>query len=273
PTIVIDVGREKGAEDLTECYKHYPTTPALQLPRVVGRGHDGQATRAVVRPGDGHGEDGPGLGQEAHGRGGPTILRQMIRGRTACGKRRPRRRRSRGCSGGRPSSSGGGRARGKSEKVKSERVKSENAEPNNVPTEAVEEEADEMTYAPYRPSKLRYGLAHPDPVVENATLAAVEPPDVTYNLALPADIISNGRRRRRGCGDCRGIARPARRDARGGDCPGRGLSRGGAGRLFLGARYCPASRRGSDQSGPCPKSQADEEAHNNQLTAKTPLRN
>ncbi|EJK75907.1 hypothetical protein THAOC_02355 [Thalassiosira oceanica] len=74
-----------------------------------------------------------------------------------------------------------------------ERVKSENAEPNNVPTEAVEEEADEMTYAPYRPSKLRYGLAHPDPVVENATLAAVEPPDVTYNLALPADIIGEGR--------------------------------------------------------------------------------
>ena len=84
----------------------------------------------------------------------------------------------------------------KSEGVKSEKVKSENDEPNgdgDGRKEVVEEEADEMTYAPYRPSKLRYGLAHPDPVVENATLAAVEPPDVTYNLAMPADIISEGR--------------------------------------------------------------------------------
>ena len=107
--------------------------------------------------------------------------------------RRPRKRRRDGSD---------GRQYGKSEgRVKSEKVKSENAKPNDDENEnendgrreAIEEEADEITYAPYRPSKLGYGMAHPDPVVENATLAAVEPPDITYNLALPADIISEGK--------------------------------------------------------------------------------
>lgn len=70
--------------------------------------------------------------------------------------------------------------RSRSARVKSEKVKSESAEPNGDgggvdPMEAVEEEADEITYKPYRPSKLRYG------------------PDVTYKLALPADIVSEGR--------------------------------------------------------------------------------
>ncbi|EJK59090.1 hypothetical protein THAOC_20731, partial [Thalassiosira oceanica] len=47
-------------------------------------------------------------------------------------------------------------------------------------------------------------------------------------------------------GDGRGIARPARRDAGGGDRPGRGLSASpGDGRFFLGARR-PGDRRGSD---------------------------
>ena len=36
----------------------------------------------------------------------------------------------------------------------------------------------------YVPSKLRLGAAHPDPVVETASLAAVEPPDITYLLHL-----------------------------------------------------------------------------------------
>lgn len=34
------------------------------------------------------------------------------------------------------------------------------------------------------PSKLHVGAAHPDPVVETASLAAVEPPDITYQLHL-----------------------------------------------------------------------------------------
>ena len=37
------------------------------------------------------------------------------------------------------------------------------------------------------------GRSHPDPVVENATLAACSPPDISYNLAMPADIILDGK--------------------------------------------------------------------------------
>ena len=57
----------------------------------------------------------------------------------------------------------------------------------------LDELEEEMTYKSYRPAKLVFGRDHPDPVVENATLAAVLPPDVTYNLALPANIISEGK--------------------------------------------------------------------------------
>ncbi|EJK76553.1 hypothetical protein THAOC_01679, partial [Thalassiosira oceanica] len=166
------------------------------------RRRDGQATRAVVRPGHGHGEDGPGLGQEAHGRGGPGIRRPDEVGRRAgrCshggGGRgaaqaagRARRGARRPVLGvpdleraGSAAHGGGGAAASRGPGPAGPGRGSENAEPNNVPTEAVEEEADEMTYAPYRPSKLRYGLAHPDPVVENATLAAVEPPDSRRHL-------------------------------------------------------------------------------------------
>ena len=36
----------------------------------------------------------------------------------------------------------------------------------------------------YQPSKLQIGCAHPDPVVETASLAGVEPPAITYQLHL-----------------------------------------------------------------------------------------
>mmetsp|Transcript_20487 Transcript_20487/g.41163 ORF Transcript_20487/g.41163 Transcript_20487/m.41163 type:complete len:1688 (+) Transcript_20487:177-5240(+) len=55
------------------------------------------------------------------------------------------------------------------------------------------EEAEEISYTPYKPAKLTYGKIHPDPVVENSTLGAVAPPDVTYNLAMPAEIIYEGK--------------------------------------------------------------------------------
>ncbi|XP_020810119.1 protein strawberry notch homolog 1 isoform X2 [Drosophila serrata] len=42
------------------------------------------------------------------------------------------------------------------------------------------------TFAEYWPSKLNFGVAHPDPVVETATLSSVELPDITYELSLPA---------------------------------------------------------------------------------------
>jgi hypothetical protein len=55
------------------------------------------------------------------------------------------------------------------------------------------EDEQEITYTPYRPKKLKYGRNHPDPVVENSTLGSVEPPDITYNLVMPADIIAEGK--------------------------------------------------------------------------------
>ena len=48
------------------------------------------------------------------------------------------------------------------------------------------------TYQNYTPSKVQEGQPHPDPVVESASLAAVEPPDVTYRHAL-RDVVSLGK--------------------------------------------------------------------------------
>lgn len=62
-----------------------------------------------------------------------------------------------------------------------------------VPEQAVEDEEVDYeeigvadTFAEYWPSKLKFGMAHPDPVVETATLSSVELPDITYQLSLPA---------------------------------------------------------------------------------------
>nr|XP_017015411.2 protein strawberry notch [Drosophila takahashii] len=43
------------------------------------------------------------------------------------------------------------------------------------------------TFAAYWPSKLKVGRAHPDSVVETATLSSVELPDITYKLDLPPE--------------------------------------------------------------------------------------
>uniref|UniRef100_A0A158R3X8 Strawberry notch homolog 1 n=1 Tax=Syphacia muris TaxID=451379 RepID=A0A158R3X8_9BILA len=48
------------------------------------------------------------------------------------------------------------------------------------------------TYADYRPAKLRSGLAHPDCVVETASLSSVTPPDIYYNLTIPEELIDTG---------------------------------------------------------------------------------
>ena len=60
---------------------------------------------------------------------------------------------------------------------------------DNERDDELDEVEEEMTYEAYRPAKLLYGKEHPDPVVENSTLAAVLPPDITYNLAIPANVI------------------------------------------------------------------------------------
>ncbi|XP_016944641.3 protein strawberry notch homolog 1 [Drosophila suzukii] len=61
------------------------------------------------------------------------------------------------------------------------------------PEQAVEDEEVDYeeigvadTFAAYWPSKLKVGRAHPDPVVETATLSSVELPDITYQLGLPS---------------------------------------------------------------------------------------
>ncbi|KAH8323559.1 hypothetical protein KR067_013748, partial [Drosophila pandora] len=61
-----------------------------------------------------------------------------------------------------------------------------------APEQAVEDEEVDYeeigvadTFAEYWPSKLKFGMAHPDPVVETATLSSVELPDITYQLSLP----------------------------------------------------------------------------------------
>ncbi|PIO76469.1 helicase protein, partial [Teladorsagia circumcincta] len=41
------------------------------------------------------------------------------------------------------------------------------------------------TYADYVPAKLRSGVAHPDCVVETASLSSVAPPDVKYQISIP----------------------------------------------------------------------------------------
>merc|ERR1719347_2457943 len=45
------------------------------------------------------------------------------------------------------------------------------------------------TYSNYKPVKLQVGKPHPDSVVETASLASVEPPDVWYELSLPEEVI------------------------------------------------------------------------------------
>jgi len=81
----------------------------------------------------------------------------------------------------------------------------ESATPANALEEAIDllllEEADDAadevekreTFMEYYPSKLLYGSAHPDPVVETATLASVEPPNVTYTLAAHKELVDERR--------------------------------------------------------------------------------
>ena len=44
--------------------------------------------------------------------------------------------------------------------------------PGSGKSEDIGEETEDVSYTPYKPAKLGFGRPHPDPVVENATLAA-----------------------------------------------------------------------------------------------------
>ena len=57
--------------------------------------------------------------------------------------------------------------------------------------EEEEHEAGEI-FADYRPIKLPFGRPHPDSAVETASLAAVDPPDITYQLHIQ-DLIDEGK--------------------------------------------------------------------------------
>ncbi|UYV73913.1 sno [Cordylochernes scorpioides] len=63
-------------------------------------------------------------------------------------------------------------------------------------TDEADEEEEEMghadTYGDYKPSKLKIGNPHPDPVVETSSLYSVQPPDVWYKLSIPEEVIDRG---------------------------------------------------------------------------------
>ena len=44
----------------------------------------------------------------------------------------------------------------------------------------------------YRPAKLQFGPPHPDAVVETASLAAVDPPDISYELKAHKELVDAG---------------------------------------------------------------------------------
>ena len=64
-------------------------------------------------------------------------------------------------------------------------------EPRTEEEEEEQHEAGEI-FADYRPIKLPYGKPHPDSAVETASLAAVEPPDITYQLHIQ-DLVDEGK--------------------------------------------------------------------------------
>lgn len=50
--------------------------------------------------------------------------------------------------------------------------------------EGFDDAVDDVAYTVYEPRKLKLGVPHPDPVVENNSMAAVDPPDLWYSLKL-----------------------------------------------------------------------------------------
>ena len=54
-----------------------------------------------------------------------------------------------------------------------------------------EETSDNLSFHEYRPQKLSLGRPHPDSLVQTASLAAVESPDVTYKLNLPSKVCNS----------------------------------------------------------------------------------
>ncbi|CAM9846296.1 unnamed protein product, partial [Choristocarpus tenellus] len=54
---------------------------------------------------------------------------------------------------------------------------------------------DDVSYTGYVPRKLKLGVLHPDPIVENNSMAAVDPPELWYRLQLqgPYEVVRSGK--------------------------------------------------------------------------------
>ena len=47
------------------------------------------------------------------------------------------------------------------------------------------------SYSIYRPSRLKFGYPHPDPIVETTSLSSVESPNIWFDLSLPAENLAS----------------------------------------------------------------------------------
>lgn len=71
---------------------------------------------------------------------------------------------------------------------------------NSEPETGVEPELDAdfedvndvLTYNEYTPRFFSRGIPHPDPLVQSASMAAVDPPPITYTLTLPPKVVEKG---------------------------------------------------------------------------------
>ena len=82
-------------------------------------------------------------------------------------------------------------ASSKSQKAKEEMKQAlQSAKDRRLDDEEEENLGYAETYSEYRPAKLRSGLAHPDSVVETASLSSVAPPDVIYQCTMPEYVSS-----------------------------------------------------------------------------------
>lgn len=60
-------------------------------------------------------------------------------------------------------------------------------------TGAVRESEASGKFVKYKPAKLKGGVPHPANIVESSSMAAVDPPDITYKTSLPPEIIKEGK--------------------------------------------------------------------------------
>jgi len=66
--------------------------------------------------------------------------------------------------------------------------------PGNADVRAVAPPREEgETFVAYRPAKFKGGLPHPGNIVESASMAAVDPPEITYKPKLDPDVLTEGR--------------------------------------------------------------------------------